>query len=615
MALYTIEITAPTKNPKALYLIAELSGMNVADLKQRMKAPPVVIMDSVPLVEAVAVERQLRRLGLSIHVRKLIAEVEPYKSSASSDATRKRDDEVIVIPDAEVKVLPFQEKEPPPKARVMRKLVWSPEMVRGGAIFLAAVALIILAIVYLTSYSKAKHNESELAIAIDQWTHTLSQQEALLDKGLSPQQIFSKLEEIEGKINRLYELLKMRKAVGELKDLYEHSRSVNQGLLSDLDFRRRLDDAGFPIHPTCLVDQGMVRGMTELPDGAHLRVLLFSYAAGEPPPLIAQTSDGMFRVILDPVLERTVFDARATVAPFSQQPASVQVWAKDLFHLSQSSQIIQQNQPAVSRASVDSASAPKREPTIDEVPIPRRREPAYESKAASSTPLATLQQAPVEQPLTEPAIASKDVQADAGMVTALQRFLDDWTGQVSQADKLLQSGQVQTLEAIYQRLLTLEAQIDHMIHLLTTDNARNRAVMIREDAYGAAVAVRQDLQHWHETFMTRNNPLYLETSLRRSLAAKGFPLTDVVVQTAPSNSDVFQIAIHAGRAPKETLFPALAMTLTEEFRRTPVQVGLIQLTHDGRLLAWTPDRLRQACEALKASDGVRRCVAIMEREP
>lgn len=595
MALYIVEIVTSTKSPKALHLISELSGMGVEDVRQRLRHLPLVVKDSIALAEAVSVDRQLRRMGLTTHVRKVEVSIEPYNESKSQGQNAE---EIIIIPEADVKELPFQEQAPPPKPRVTRRIMWSPGRVRGVALFAAVVVLIAVGVIYLFSYSALRRNESDLEIAIDQWSHTLIQQEALLDRGMTPQQVLSKLDEIEGKVSRLLAILKSHKVARELKAKYQQARNADRGLLRDLEFRQKLDDAGYPIHPTCLIDQGMVRGVSDLPDGTRLRVQLYTTSKTDPDPLTTFIVEGSFLVVLDPILERTAYDAQATVAPYSQQPPTVQNWAQAHFALPEAG-------PGTAAPQLNQASRPLLPTDSVKAAAPVSAPSGIQShNAASQTRSSGSRQYAV------PTEVLRDSLADAGMTATLANALDHWKTTAQEADKYLQNGQANFLEAIYQRLITLEAQIDHMIHLLANDEARNRAVLMREDAYGTALAIRNDLQRWHDDFLARSNPLYLETAFRRELATKGFEQVDVTVQT--TEKDAYTIDFRANKPETAALYAAIASAVTDEVNRTPINIQTVRLLYGGRQLTWNLDRLKTAAEALKSPDGFRRCTALME---
>jgi hypothetical protein len=135
---------------------------------------------------------------------------------------------------------------------------------------------------------------------------------------------------------------------------------------------------------------------------------------------------------------------------------------------------------------------------------------------------------------------------------------------------------------------------------------------MREEMYGAGIGARQDLQSWHDSFMTRNNPLYLETALRRRMATHGFPQIEVTVQA--TESDVYEVNIRAQKPETAGLYAAIASSLTDEINQTPVKIQIVKLFYANRQLAWTPDHLYEAAEALKSPHGQTRCAEIMENQ-
>jgi hypothetical protein len=616
MAQYSIEITASTRNTKALNVISELSGLSMEEIRQGMKNLPLVIRDSIPLSEAVSIERQLRRMGISTHVRKVDVMVESFDEEARN-ALKLREEEIIIIPETEIRELPFQAPEPPPP-RVGRKLILTPAFLRSGALFLIVVMVVVLGVIYLFSYSATKRDETELGLSIDQWSHTVNQQEALLDKGLSSRQIMEKLDEIEGKVSRLLAILKSRKASVDLKERYNQARSQRKDMLKDLAFRRSLEDAGYPIHPTCLIDQGLVRGVSDLPDGTKLRIQLFAMSGNDPAHFTTQINEGIFHLALDPDQERTIYDARATVAPFSQQPASIQQWVQTKYMKGPEQSLLTQTPPILYPQHIPADTIPEvvsdkvlqQTPTADNARLSQKTEPPVLTQKTNLTPPANSRTAIPPTPLVSVTL-SKDSLADAGILAALNKSLEQWSSDVKEAEGFIQTGQVNFLEALYQRLLSLEAQIDHMIQLLVTDGARNRGVMLREDVYGAAITVRQDLQSWHDDFKSRSNPLYLETALHREMASHGF--AKVQVEVLRSDDDVFDVNIHALKPETSALFAAIAASVADEMKRTPVKLGKVRLFYAGRQMSWTSQHLQEAALALESPDGQRRCVEIMEK--
>ena len=81
------------------------------------------------------------------------------------------------------------------------------------------------------------------------------------------------------------------------------------------------------------MDRGLVRGTTDLPESTLLRILLLGRDNIKTNYYAARVSGGWFRMTIDADIEADILDARATVAPLSQQPEAIKRWAERKFDL------------------------------------------------------------------------------------------------------------------------------------------------------------------------------------------------------------------------------------------------------------------------------------------
>ncbi|HEX7344598.1 MAG TPA: hypothetical protein VF398_10055, partial [bacterium] len=314
MALYNIEIIEKPGNPKALALISSLADIHLSEAKRRLRRIPMTVQASVPLTDAVSIQRQLSRVGVQSRI---------YRSDISiEDSTKDRipppkpaveTEEIIEIPDSDVRVLNHP-GAPAPRIEVRRLRPAGASAWRLYAI-LAGAALTLFALGYfLYSYQTGKRIKEEVVTAMEDWRRTLQDQDVLLDRGMTAENIAGKLAEIERKLETLWRLLKSKDQVETLQKDFAQARDQTRDEILNLDFRRSLENASVSINPTCSIDQGRVRGYSDLPDGARLRVRLFGAPGVEAVSYSAQVRDRVFELVIDPAIESSVYDARATIA-------------------------------------------------------------------------------------------------------------------------------------------------------------------------------------------------------------------------------------------------------------------------------------------------------------
>ncbi|RJP79648.1 MAG: hypothetical protein C4524_04970 [Candidatus Zixiibacteriota bacterium] len=597
MALYTVEVLESTGSLRALNLIGELTQLDLQEVKRRLMTPPLLVRNGVPLAEAVSCERQLRRMGVRVRVARLEIRVEDPPSSEQAlvplEPTPPTPEEVIEIPDEEVKVI---ELRGPEQESVRR--VWRSSRNRRRLVVLGSLAGVLLLAVglYLSTALSGRRNREELMLTLDQWSRTLQQQEATLDRGVSPTQIFNKLNELEAKISRLLATMETRQEFELSKQTLEAARQEHRAALHDLEFRRHLENAGYPIHPTCLVDRGMVQGVSDLPQGTVLRVQLMGGNQPEGQSYAVQIQEGIFKLVMEPHLEAEVYDARSTVAPLSQQPPAVRAWAVRTLTPQPLETPLE---PAPSTAPSPAATDPLASLTEPELPAPSPEEAAE---------LETTQAEPPPQG-SPPKVEAAE--ADQQAVKAFYAAVDEWVQLIGEAEKQLPNDPGYELEAVYQKLLDLEARIDHLIQLIASRDQRSRLEQLREDSYGAYVTARHELKRWHNEFISRNNPFHLETAVRRAMAVRGWRQVQVLVMDTANPAESYVIEIEAGGDDRDSLLAVVAQTLAEEVPKVNLTVERIQLRHGDQVFSWSPAEVREAAALLHQPNGLRRCAQIL----
>ncbi len=591
MAPYNLEIIQSPSHPKALKRIAALCRVKENEVQAKLQLAPLIAGKSLPLSEAVEIERELKRLGVRTNLVK-VEEDETTPTDAEvltieeiEEIPPIEDEEVIEIPEDEVKVLTPQEMNASVstfKRRAVRRRGW---WLGGSALALFVIA-VILASWYAVATSNKRQMVTEINLYIDQWVNTLRQQDLLLDKGFPPERIFYKLDDLERKIQSLLTGFHSLDEANEYRTRFHAVQRENRSLVRDLAFRRSLEESGYPVHPTCIVDRGMVRGSSELPESTLLRIQLLGEDDLETVYYAARLTGGTFKLIIDPTIERKIYDARATVASFSQQPKEIQRWAERKFNLE--------------------------EFCDNYLPRPARR--SGSQKTALETAATAASSANVNTTGKQPSISVpwSDPGSDKARAEELQVALDRWTGTMVEAESQPLEVNDSILESIYLRLLELEVRIDQLIELMESPQNRNLWTQRREDVFGSYIAERMRIESLYESKISTDNPFKMESALRRKLRETGFPGAEVLVVDSPEMPGAFVMEIEIYRGKKEDILVAVAKEVSEALGRSSLRVDRVRLRISGETLRWTTDQIRSAAEELKSPGGRRRCIAKME---
>lgn len=592
MALYDIEIIRTPKAPKALKQICTLTGISEREIKDALQTLPFTVKRSIPLSEAIETERQLKRLGIFTRVVKVdagpdhpdIEDAEDFDIVDSELASNE--DEIIEIPEEEVTVLAsFQPAEP--KVKVKKKKVFVPKRETKIILFIASISAFVAISWYILQISKNRQNEMEISLSIDQYRHVLLQQDILLDKGFPPERIFYQIDEIESKIERLISLIKSIDKAAYLRSDFTKAKEETQSLVRDLAFRRSLEDHGYPIHPTCLLDRGMVRGFSDLPESTLLRIQLLSKNNVESVYYAARISGGTFKLIVDPSIERNIYDARATVASLSQQPLEIQRWAERKFSLSE---ICEKYKPSRRRISSE-----------------KEVKPATADHSVLSSKKTTRQTS-----FTKSGSLFSDPGTDPERAREIEKGVTEWTEAILRSEEYDLSVSTDVLKEIYQRLLDLEVRIDQLIGLLESPIERNVWMERREDVYGSFIGVRQEIGKLYDELALAENPFRLEEAIRQKMRESGLKSTEVLVIDSPTHPNSFIIEIEVSEGRKEEVLVTLAEIVHEEARNVKLQIDRISLRYEGKMMWWTLAQIDQAVEALELPEGFRRCALQLE---
>ena len=588
MALYDVEILSAPTSPKGVKLVCTLSGISERVIKYRLQILPLTVKEAVPLSEAVAAERQLKRLGIRTRLVKVaeddsVASEEPV---VEQEADEHKEEDVIEIPEEDVKVLrsygPVKRMPTIERKKITAGRNWTAWLI----IPLLLLGIVALSFYFITS-ARQDRTQNEIILYIEQWRTTLVYQDRMLDKGFPPERIFYKLDELEGKIERLLTMVKPFGKATELRSRYNQAKVECQPYILDLAFRKSLEDNGYPIHPTCMVDRGMVRGSSELPESSLLRIQLLGQNNVESVYYAARVSEGTFKLIIDPSLVRNVYDARATVASLSQQPKQIQRWAERKFSLSDFARQYQ----AVSR-SYESASG---RPTAGSPDSP-------EAKLSRDFPGTS----------SRAEISLADPGSDPKRIRQLDNTLTRWTETILSSQENEISTDFHLLEEIYRRLLELEVRVDQLIGLLESPVERNIWVEKRESVYGSFIAQRQEIEKLYGRYSKRDDPFHLESAVRGSLREKGFPLAEVLVIDSPQKAAAFVVEIEINEGTREDVLATLARTVSEEMTGINLNIDRISLRYKGKTMWWTPEQIFKAAEALPQLNGRKRCASQLE---
>ena len=588
MALYNIEIIERPANPKALALIASLAQIHANEVKRRLHRIPMIVQAAIQLSNAVSIQRQLSRFGVQTRIYRSDVSIEDsFPNAAPPTKPAVETEEIIEIPDAEVTILE-PAAGPAPRIEVHRRHPGD-SWVRRHYIFLLAAALLLLTAGYFVySFRQAARLEDDLSATLEEWKRTLRDQDLLLDRGITAESIARKLAEIERKLETLWQLQKSKALTDASQAEFAKSREQTHGEMLDLNFRRGLEETAVPINPTCSLDQGHVRGYSNLPDGTRLRIRLFGDPGVESVSYSTQVQDRVFQLVMDPSIVGNVYDARATVAPYTQQPPQVQEWAQMVFHL----------QPEVSRPH-DSGPAAQVDRRRDHQPSPDGR------SLDAAAPLAARLPDDLEQLSAAP---------DSQIAQVIANSLDQWEKTAQSARQDFDAGEAASLEAIYQRLLNLEARIDLMIELLQSPDQRDSCNWRRNQMYGEYRELRHDLQQRHQDFLSLRSPGYLESLLQRAFRDSTVGQIQVIVFDSPRREGAFTIEIESGESVvrRKYLWPLMARIIAQETAQSPLEVDAVRFRDAAGTLLWPLDQVQEAALALEKPDAAATCLDILK---
>lgn len=597
MAMYDVEIIRSPTSRKAIKLICTISGTSEREVGRQIQFVPFILKESVPLSEAVEIERQFKRLGVLTRLVKVEENADSSEAMEPDSEDKKEEeaklldqrvkkDDVIEIPDDQIKILRHFHEEEPSGTFKRKKVIAKRWWINWFSIPLIVIAIIAVSL-YIIAQMSSRQDEMEISLCIAQWQNTLHQQDLLLDKGIPPDRIFYKLDELEGKIERLLLLIRSAEKAKGLRAEFEQVKEESQGMVIDLAFRKSLVDAGYPIHPVCLLDRGMVRGTSRLPESTLLRIQLLGEDHLESVYFAARISGGAFKLIIDPSIERKIYDARATVASFSQQPQVLQRWARRKFPMMD-----------ISKAYLPAGG---RLTSLQGIFTPSTEGPKAPPSPESSDLI----------PLRN-GVTLSDPGNDEARTREIKNNITAWTETILESQQHDFTTEDVTLTEIYQRLLDLEVRIDQLIGLLESTLERNIWIERREDVYGSFIDTRRQIEELYNEQSKSQSPIHLESSIRKSLREYGFKQAEVLVidSNVQANSFIIEAEIFNGELGDALV--ALARTIVGETEGVDFQIDRIMLRYKGEMMWWTPDQVRKAFDTLSLPDGRKSCIRALE---
>ena len=588
MALYNIEIIEKPASPKALALIASLARIHQDEAKRRLHRMPMMVQAAIQLSDAVSIQRQLSRAGVQTRIFRSDISIEDSSPDAAPPAKPAVEtEEIIEIPDDDVTVIEHA-SGPTPRIEVSLShpgggLAWR----LYGVIFLT-VLLLLAAGYFIYSHRQAARLEDDLAASLEDWKRTLRDQDNQLDRGVTAENIARKLTEIEKKLETLWQLQKSQGRADGSQAEFAQAREQARNEMLDLNFRRALEKAAVPLNPTCSLDQGRVRGYSSLPDGTRLRIRLFGDPGVESVSYSAQVQDRIFELVMDPAIEGNVYDARATVAPYTQQPPQLQEWAHLVFNL--------QSEPSGTEGFGRTATAdglPEARPE----PISRSPDAAMPFDAFTIHTLEELAAAP-----------------DSQIAQAIVNALNQWEITAQSARQNFDAGEESSLEAIYQRLLNLEARIDLMIELLQSPAWNDSCNSRRNQVYGAYKDLRHELRQRHQDFLSLRSPGYLESRLQRAFRDSTAGQIQVIVFDSPLREGAFTVEIESGEsaARRKYIWPLLARIIAQETAQVPLEVDAVRFRDAAGALLWPLAQIQEAARTLEKAGTAETCLDILK---
>ncbi len=179
MALYDIEILSAPSSPKGVKLVCTLSGISERVIKYRLQILPLTVKEAVPLSEAVAAERQLKRLGIRTRLVKVaeddsVASEEPV---VEQEADEHKEEDVIEIPEEDVKVLrsygPVKRMPTIERKKITAGRNWTAWLI----IPLLLLGIVALSFYFITS-ARQDRTQNEIILKIVCWTRAFHPRES-----------------------------------------------------------------------------------------------------------------------------------------------------------------------------------------------------------------------------------------------------------------------------------------------------------------------------------------------------------------------------------------------------------------------------------------------------
>jgi hypothetical protein len=166
MARYNLYLMDATRDPRVIRRIAALTQVDPRVLAPHLLRFPFLVLREVPLSQAVAVRRELERLGLSLSIENLPPDRitgnsrHPLAGQSTSDETRPQGDgrdQVVLEPGSGFQVLEEDPPEPAPSEREDRGPSWMARVLGPVAALLGhrrvrqglALALVALGLLWL----------------------------------------------------------------------------------------------------------------------------------------------------------------------------------------------------------------------------------------------------------------------------------------------------------------------------------------------------------------------------------------------------------------------------------------------------------------------------------
>jgi hypothetical protein len=203
---------------------------------------------------------------------------------------------------------------------------------------------------------------------------------------------------------------------------------------------------------------------------------------------------------------------------------------------------------------------------------------------------------------------------DSQIAQALSNTLEQWEQTIQSSQQKFEGDEGTSLEAIYQRLLNLEARIDLMIELLQSPEWSDSCVSRRNQVYGSYKEMRHELQQQHQDFLSLRSPGYLESRLQRAFRDSTGGEIQVIVFDSPRREGTFTIEVESGEsaARRKYLWPLLARIIEQEISQVPLEVDAVRFRDAAGILLWPLDQVQEAARALENPGGATACLEILK---